>query len=793
MNPLTPEQINALLDGPGGPVVHLVGAGGCGMSGLGHLLLDLGCKVHGSDLRLNEEIRQLRSRGAEIHLGHDPGRLLEAKPSLVVYSSAILSANSELQAARAERMPIVRRAALLSALQRRQRGICVAGTHGKTTTTALLAYALEQAGADPSYAIGAITPQLSAHARVGGLPPGRSAGRPAPDPDRWFVVETDESDGTLREFAPEHAIFLNVDEEHLDYYANIEAVCREFSEFAGRTRGRIVFCADDPRLRAMFASRAGSVSYGFDPLAAYRAVPLAGAVSRVGEVSKFAVWHGTGALGEFETGLLGEKNMLNATAVIGLLHQIGFAPAVIARGLRGFRGAARRQQELYRGRGLRLFDDYGHHPREIEATLSALKELGGRRLLVAFQPHRFTRTLHLAGQFAHCFHGADRLWLTDIYSAGEAKIPGIHTGMLAEAVRAQGQEAEYVANLADLNKSIRAALEPGDVLLYLGAGDITGAAREMAETLRSEPAAPAEDRFSKLRALVSPQTLLLRDEPLAKRTTLRVGGKADFYAEPATESELAGLILYCREQRIHFTVLGRGSNLLVRDGGVRGLVVSLGHPAFSRIETLGAELHCGAGARLKAVSTEARRRGLAGLEFLEGIPGSVGGALRMNAGAMGSWMFEVVESVRFMDDSGQVLERRAAEVYVEYRGCPLFKNHIALGAVLKGEPAERGRIEETAAVFNQRRWSSQPAAPSAGCIFKNPAQIPAGKLIEELGLRGSGVGGASISEVHGNFIVNRGGATARDVLALIEIVRERARTARGIDLQTEVEILGENE
>jgi UDP-N-acetylenolpyruvoylglucosamine reductase len=272
---------------------------------------------------------------------------------------------------------------------------------------------------------------------------------------------------------------------------------------------------------------------------------------------------------------------------------------------------------------------------------------------------------------------------------------------------------------------------------------------------------------------------------------MRVGGVADFYAEPATEAELARLLHFCSEQALRVTLLGRGSNMIVRDGGVRGLVISMAHPDFSRVEVLGDKLHCGAGAKLKAVSVEARRKGLEGLEFLEGIPGSVGGGLRMNAGAMGSWMFEVVESVRFMDQSGQTHERAASEVYVEYRGCPLFKDHIALGAVLRGKPAERERIEQTAVAYNQKRWHSQPAAPSAGCIFKNPAQIPAGKLIDELGLKGTRIGGAAISEVHGNFIVNEGGATARDVLALIDLVKERARSARGIELHTEVEILGE--
>jgi UDP-N-acetylenolpyruvoylglucosamine reductase len=194
---------------------------------------------------------------------------------------------------------------------------------------------------------------------------------------------------------------------------------------------------------------------------------------------------------------------------------------------------------------------------------------------------------------------------------------------------------------------------------------------------------------------------------------------------------------------------------------------------------------------LKTVAVEARRAGLAGLEFLEGIPGSVGGAMRMNAGAMGSWMFDVIESIRFMDYSGQAHERKAGEVYVEYRGCPLFKDHIALGAVLQGQPATKEVVAQRMNQFSSKRWESQPAAPSAGCIFKNPQEMPAGRLIDELGLKGTRVGGAVVSDVHGNFIVNEGNATAQDVLNLIAVIKQRAKDARGIELQTEVEILGE--
>ncbi len=808
MSSLTPEQINALLEKTGPQsLVYLVGAGGCGVSGLAHLLLDAGHRVHGSDAVENEEIRQLRARGAVIHIGHRAEQLRAVSPILVVHSPAIHTGNPELQAAHELGIPIVRRALLLAAFVNRQRGICVAGMHGKTTTSALLAYALEKLGAEPSYAVGALLPQMQAHARLSN------------DAD-WFVAEADESDGTLGEFQPTHSIVLNVDNEHLDFFSDVQAVCREFEPLIANTRELVVFCADDERVAEMMAKRSRSISYGFNPLAQYRIESKSqGTKSGTGESANFNVQRSTDfivryrgeLLGQFSIRLLGDKNVSNTTAVIALLHQLGYSVPAIRAAIAEFRGAARRQEELFANNEFCVFDDYGHHPTEVRAVLRAFKQRAPKRLVVVFQPHRYTRTIKLMSDFAGCFADADQLFLAEVYAASERKIPGANSAALAEAMRARGQAVELVPAVKDLAAAVRSVMQPGDLILFLGAGDITNAAHQLASELRaglrtsappkslmnndslaSPPMGrPQADLFNKLQASLSSATVLRADEPLAKRTTLRVGGDADFFAEPATESDLAALLRSCAELKLPFTLIGRGSNLLIKDGGIRGLVISLGHERFAGLQIIGEHMHCGAGAKLKNVSVEARRAGLAGLEFLEGIPGSVGGALRMNAGAMGSWMFDVVEQIRFMDFSGNVHERKASEVNVEYRGCPLFKTHIALGAVLHGTPASKEVIQERANEFNAKRWETQPAQPSAGCIFKNPKTVPAGKLIDELGLKGTKLGGAMISTVHGNFIVNEGNATAKDVLELIELVKQTARAKRGIELETEVEIIGE--
>jgi UDP-N-acetylmuramate--alanine ligase len=477
--PLEPDQIDLLLRAAGrGSLVYLVGAGGCGMSGLGHLLLDLGHQVAGSDLVANEETRQLQERGARISSQHLGQAVRTARPVLVAHTPAVGPGNPELAAARELGIPVVRRGVLLAALLHRQRGICVAGMHGKTTTTALLAFALENLAARPSYAVGALLPQLPRSARFS---------ETSANPQPWLVVETDESDGTLRCFQPEHAILLNLDLEHLDHFKDLAAVCGEFGSFSGRVRGLRIYCKDDPELCHMLDGQSRAISFGFDARSDYRVestrpaepAPVREEGSQAG-AQRFAVWHRGEKLGEFTTLLLGEKNLSNVAGAIALLHQLGFPAAAVAQAIAPFRGAARRQQLLYGDEQLRIYDDYGHHPSEIRATLQALRQLRPARLLVAFQPHRYTRTQHLLHEFATCFAGADRLWLTEIYPASEAPIPGVSAAVLAQAIQAQGQAVHYVPELAKLGTAVLGECRPGDLVLFLGAGDITKVAGELA-------------------------------------------------------------------------------------------------------------------------------------------------------------------------------------------------------------------------------------------------------------------------------------------------------------------------
>lgn len=299
--------------------------------------------------------------------------------------------------------------------------------------------------------------------------------------------------------------------------------------------------------------------------------------------------------------------------------------------------------------------------------------------------------------------------------------------------------------------------------------------------------------FDTLRTVLPPTCGLRRDEPMAKRTTLRVGGPANLLVEPDSENSLRVVIELCGQLDLPWCVIGRGSNLVIRDGGIRGVVIILSHPFFCSIETQPSRLFAGAGARLKAIAVAARQAGIGGLEFLEGIPGSMGGALRMNAGAMGRWTFDVVERLRYLGSDGEIREVAGSEVQADYRSCPLLRSGIAIAAILQGDLANPESVRVRMDTYRKKRWASQPSQPSAGCTFKNPsATQPAGRLIDELGLKNLRVGGASVSDVHANFLVNDGTATATDVLQLMALVQARVRDTHGIDLHPEVEIVGED-
>jgi UDP-N-acetylmuramate--L-alanine ligase/UDP-N-acetylenolpyruvoylglucosamine reductase len=739
------------------------------MSGIAALLLALGHRVSGSDKVDTQEVERLRRKGLDFESPH--GTRMVADAELVIFSSAIHAGNPAYDAAISLGKPMARRAEVLAAVMTGKQGVVVCGMHGKTTTSAMAAHVLRAGGLKPSHYVGAEIPILGTNARWD------SEGS-------HLVAEGDESDGTLIHYHPHHALVLNIEPEHLDHYRDLAAIDHVFETLIGQTSGSVYFWADDSGASRVCSAHPRAVSVGTEGTCHYRLAEL----HQSGLSTRFTVYRGHEFLGHVNLGIPGAHNGQNALLVIALATDLGISFPQIAAALEDFRGAKRRFELKYRDEEFEVFDDYGHHPTEIEATLATARGVmgeggGSGRLIVLFQPHRYSRTAMLVQEFGTSFSAADLVLVTPIYPAGEAPIPGVGEGSIVEAARSSGHQGVFGAtSVLGAARSALSSLREGDMIITLGAGNIheagTFIARELSLRVRLRKAMGSGE--------------IKMSEPLSKHTTMRVGGAARFWVEPESEEGFAELVRFCHDEGIPFLVMGRGSNLIVRDGGFPGVVAHLSKGCFSEARAEGNEITAGVGIRLKQLAAVARNAGLTGFEWMDGIPGNLGGALRMNAGAMGIQTFDQVVRIRFADRDGNIVSRTPKEIEVHYRDVPILHDHYALSATLSGVPASMGNIDNLLGESLRHRKETQPVAASAGCIFKNPGGgISAGKLIDELGLKNFSVGGARISEVHANFIVNDGGATAGEVLALIERIREAANSERGIELETEVSIIGE--
>ncbi|MDB6138386.1 MAG: murc: udp-n-acetylmuramate--l-alanine ligase, partial [Verrucomicrobiaceae bacterium] len=493
------------------------------------------------------------------------------------------------------------------------------------------------------------------------------------------------------------------------------------------------------------------------------------------------------SLGNVTLGIPGRHNVSNALAAIALASRTGVSFESIQSALSSFRGAKRRFDIRYASDRFTIIDDYGHHPTEVKATLATARALNPKRLLCLFQPHRYSRTQLLKKEFGGAFNDVEVLAVTDIYPASEKPLPGVTGETILEEVRAQSAvECHSTPTMLAARDKIGNMLRPGDVFITLGAGNVHEVGTCIARDLKV-----AEELWSLLEGNGG-GTLKLY-EPMARHTTFLIGGPAQYWIEPHTEAAFAAVVRYLRGAAVPIRVIGRGSNLLVKDSGIRGAVI---HPAKGEFEDVRLEadgtLYAAVGARLKKIASAARNAGLGGFEWMEGIPGNLGGAVRMNAGAMKSETFDQVVGIRFLDLDGQIKEKPFAEIVHHYRSVPEFEERYVLGARLQGPKADMASIDAGLEASRIKRRTSQPVGASAGCVFKNPEVCGAGKLVDDLGLKGKRVGKAVVSVVHGNFIVNEGGATARDVLDLVAQIQEIAMRERGIVLETEVKVIGED-
>ncbi|HEY3840118.1 MAG TPA: UDP-N-acetylmuramate--L-alanine ligase [Bryobacteraceae bacterium] len=450
--------------------LHFVGIGGIGMSSIAEVLLNLGYTISGSDLKLSGITTRLTSLGATVHEGHEATNVTGAKA--VVVTSAVDETNPEIQEARRLQIPVIPRGELLAELMRLKFGIAVGGSHGKTTTTSMIATILNFANLDPTVVVGGkVATMGGSNARVG--------------KSEFLVVESDESDGSFLKLAPIFAIVTNIDREHLDHYASIEEIRAAFTEFVNKVPfyGAAFVCLDDENVQQILPGvKRRTITYGKSAQADFEITRL-----ECGQfLSRFELRHAGQDLGAFELHVPGEHNVLNATAAIATALELEIPRDVVAEGLAQFRGVDRRFQVKGVERGVTVVDDYGHHPTEIRATLAAARACTAGRLHVLFQPHRFTRTMHLMDEFARSFHNADRVLVLDIYAASERPIEGVTAEAMVERMRQYGHRGvEHAGSIAAGVEQISSGVASGDMVMTLGAGNVSSASEMILAALKS--------------------------------------------------------------------------------------------------------------------------------------------------------------------------------------------------------------------------------------------------------------------------------------------------------------------
>jgi UDP-N-acetylmuramate--L-alanine ligase/UDP-N-acetylenolpyruvoylglucosamine reductase len=776
--------------------IHFVGIGGIGMSGLARILNSWGYTVSGSDAAASPLLDKLANEGIAVTIDHS-ATAAAAEADLVVATSAVRADNPEIAAALAAGRPLVKRARLLGALADARRGVAVAGSHGKSTTSGMIVAALRALGADPSFAIGAVLGGADTNA--------------APGTGEEMVVEADEYDWSFLHLHPHVAVITNIDYDHPDLFPDPDTYDAAFATFiAGmRPEGTLVIAAGDPGCARLMARHDWSpprsvVTFGETADIDWR-------LERTEEG-----WRVTGPddiAVPLALNVSGRHNALNATAALAALVSLGYDAAAAAAALETFSGVGRRFETKGEALGVLVIDDYAHHPSEIAVTLRAAKErFLDRRLWAVFQPHTFSRLKALLPDFAASFQDADHVMILDVYAARETDDLGITSADLVKRLPAGTSTARDPEDAARL---LAAVVAPGDVVLTLGAGSVTDTGPLLLDLLKERETAPPLQTSAQRRPRPparaadmdtmpipgSPGLKVLRDAPMRLHTTWRIGGPADFLVRAATPDDLVAAVTWGRSEGLPVTVIGGGSNLLVDDEGIRGLVVLARTPGERAVDLVQAEdlsdavrLRVAAQAPLSWTGRYAAERGWSGMDWGVGLPGTIGGATVNNAGAHGTEQIDHLEAVIVLNERGEIEERPATWLEAAYRhtivkAAPRPRPWTVLAAVMllpKGDPAALVRLADEHAAF---RKETQPTGACAGSTFANPPGDFAGRLLEESGLKGFAIGGAAFSPKHANWIVNDGTATAADVRALIATAQARVRERFGVELRREVEYL----
>lgn len=806
--------------------VHFAGVCGVGMAGLAFLLKARGFKVTGCDLSTGRMAEWLEKRGIKVFEGH-ASEHIDGKVDWVVRSAAVSLGSPEMVRAKKLGIPVFSRGTVLPEAIAGFTSVAVGGTHGKTTTTTFIAQLLVSAGKKPSWCIGGEPGKIGGVAGFQGssIPvTGAKAGRKI-DHDDIIVVEADESDGTLALYRPDIAVVTNIEFDHMEHFDSVAEFEGCFRKFINRAGKRAIYCLEDNRASALCRGKAQCLSYGFKAGADVRGM----GVRLFSSSSKFTIERDGKRIGNINLPVPGIHNVLNALAAAAAGLELGLSFADIRKGLSGVDLPGRRFERIAEKDGVLVISDYAHHPSEIKALVRTATNLGCRRVLAVFQPHRFTRTLALGKDFPPAFDGLDEVVLVPVYAASEKPLKGGTSWDLYEnfrlqisdfrlkdmecgddkagktflnstALRRNRQSAIinrklHVSVATSLERAwayFRTQLRKGDLFLVVGAGDVEKIARWAREEINDKlPIVDLNNGYNRNKfsfGKLGPGTRVRFDVPLAKMTTLGVGGSADMFINTGSLKDLTAIVKWTNRNNVPFRVIGGGSNLVISDLGLRGVTARLSSGDFGGIRLEGGVVVAGAGVPLAKLLGWLEERGLAGLEFLDSIPGTVGGAVRMNAGAWGRETGTQVSWIHCLNMAGAACRVRGNLLKFEYRKCPGLQDRILVEAGFTVSKSDREEIQKRRMEIRQRReWMK--GLRSAGSVFRNPKNDFAGRLIESAGLKGAKVGGAMVSKVHANVIVTEAGACGTDVMALMEKIRSEVMLRSKVCLDTEVVFL----
>ncbi len=868
---------------------HFLGAGGIGMSALACALHMRGEHVQGSDDNPSATLERLQCLGLRILCGQHSRAWLQ-QADVLVYSSAFGPKHSVWQLVKTlnPQPQLVSRAALLAGLAAQQPSLAVAGTHGKTTTSAALAAALLACPQRVSVFLGGECDRLSHRNYHHPSPAGiqspavikntatyraalKNRGGQPPD---FLLCEADESDAGFLLLRPHAAILTSVDADHLDVHGSLAKVQALFARFLGRvsSSGIVAYCHDDAGARELVLSLPSNTPC--PQLAPYRLAssPDDGVqhktlphharqgsttllittvrIVRIGPQGMRLCFTRGDWQGHLNTPLIGAHNARNLAGVIALCLGLDLPIECALQGLHTFNGVNRRQQALGTHGQVRWFDDYAHHPTEVEATLSAFLSSHGRPLSVVFQPHLYSRTQAFTREFAKALAKADQVIVTEIYAAREKPIRGVSGQDIVQAMETANAQTHagktddnhsdtlgisspprghYIKRWQDLIKIAQWPFPPTQgMVLTLGAGDIgklgplflqnnplpalepstaTMPPRHNVQGIHGQnfPSHPTisstpprhSQLFAQLEKRLKVSTLRMT-EPLAKHTSLRVGGVAECWADIQSETDALTLLRFARRHGLPCHILGNGSNVLIQQHGLEGVVLHLGPKVFPfESQPLSTNpphilVNAGAGMQNASLVNQCQQLGLAEAAFLAVIPGCVGGAVAMNAGAHGGQVATLLRRVRYIDMQYlQICEQQTTPAIFGYRHSPFSTQHQRV--VLQAQFSLRVTSQNNAKAQRQHwlewRRKHHPRGFSCGSVFKNPPKDHAARLIEACGLKGLRQNGAQISPQHANFILNQSHASANDVLDLIATVQKTVQHKTGVKLELEVQIL----